>query len=310
MMKLYTTDNDPSWKRTVFLYTSRDDDALSQINNEDTCKIIYFCSGTGIAESSGKSFVICSPELICLTPDKKFSLIENNNLKSKVLYFKPEVINDILTYDKLNSGALKDTIGTTIYQDFSLLKAFYVIDKPVEYIFRLTPFSAKKIDSLFDNIDSELTLQYDGFWPCRSRSFFIELLFFISYSLTKENVMSDAEMLCNESRLVQEIICYLNEHLSDKIVLSDLSKRFAVNRNKLNEEFHNATGLTCMEYLMKIRLQLSSIMLKDTELPISEIAARIGYVDTNYFIKVFKKSYKITPAQYRKKADTSATLSS
>ena len=41
-------------------------------------------------------------------------------------------------------------------------------------------------------------------------------------------------------------------------------------------------------------------MLKETALQIQEISAYVGYPDNNYFIKVFKKIYNMTPSEYRK----------
>lgn len=100
---------------------------------------------------------------------------------------------------------------------------------------------------------------------------------------------------------IQNIICYLTENISKKITIKGLSQKFITNRNKLNQEFKKATGLTCMKYLYKIRMNLSSLLLCDTDLPIAEIGERIGFVDVNYFIKAFKSYYNITPAQFRQK---------
>ena len=46
-------------------------------------------------------------------------------------------------------------------------------------------------------------------------------------------------------------------------------------------------------------MNLSQIMLADTELQVAEIAGRVGYLDSNYFIKVFKKHTGVTPSKYR-----------
>lgn len=59
--------------------------------------------------------------------------------------------------------------------------------------------------------------------------------------------------------------------------------------------------MTCLSYLEKMRINLAKIMLSDTELLSAEIAARVGYSDPNYFIKVFKKHTKETPTKYREK---------
>ena len=50
----------------------------------------------------------------------------------------------------------------------------------------------------------------------------------------------------------------------------------------------------------KLRVDAAKKLLTQTTLPVSEVAARVGYDDYNYFIKVFKKETDFTPAKYRK----------
>ena len=85
---------------------------------------------------------------------------------------------------------------------------------------------------------------------------------------------------------VSQIIQYLSEHMADKVTLAAIEKEFSLNRNRLNELFVKETSMTCMNYLLKMRMNLAQIMLSETELRISEIADRVGYGDPNYFIKV------------------------
>ena len=51
--------------------------------------------------------------------------------------------------------------------------------------------------------------------------------------------------------------------------------------------------------MWKMRMNLSKLMLADTELQVAEIAERVGYLEPNYFAKVFKKHTGVTPSQYR-----------
>ena len=59
--------------------------------------------------------------------------------------------------------------------------------------------------------------------------------------------------------------------------------------------------MTCMNYLLNLRVDLAKAMLINTELPINEICSRVGYSDQNYFSKLFKHVTGLTPTQYRNK---------
>lgn len=54
-----------------------------------------------------------------------------------------------------------------------------------------------------------------------------------------------------------------------------------------------------MKYLLKVRMNFASLLLLDTDLPISEVGERTGFNDVNYFIKLFKNYYNETPSVFR-----------
>ena len=53
------------------------------------------------------------------------------------------------------------------------------------------------------------------------------------------------------------------------------------------------------QYINKLKIDHARILLEDKSLSISDIADTIGYQDSNYFSRVFKKIYNITPKEYR-----------
>ena len=299
-MELFTKNKDDSWNRIVQIFVNTNDNLQNYINNPNLCKLVVILEGTGIATINNETIVIASPMIFCLTLDIQFNILENNNLNVNVVYFKPEVINDSFTQENLLSGNFNNMTGSTIYQDFVLLKNFYYVDEEPTPILKTTLNGILSINSLVVKLHKELTEQTDTFWPCRSRSYFIELLFLINSSLNKNEIIDTKEILSSDDILLQQIICYLNDHIREKIILSDILKSFLINRNKLNKIFINNTGLTCMSYLLKMRMSLSLLLLKDTELPISEIGLRVGFIDTTYFIRTFKKFNNMTPAQFRR----------
>lgn len=299
-MELFTRSKDINWNRIVDICINQNDDLNKYIKDKDTCKLIIITSGAGIAEINGKDFILASPMLVCLNPDKSFTVKSNSNLQACVLYFKPNVINDTFSHDKIMSGHFNNMNGTTTYQDLMLLKGFYNINENSNFLIKLTSSNVINVQNLLSKIEKELLGQVDGFWPCRSRSYLFELLCLINSLQVQENENTSNEELKIDNKTIAEIICYLNENLSQKISVDMLSKKFLINRNKLNEEFKKYTGLTSIQYLLKIRMNLSCILLSNTDLPISEISERVGFSDNNYFIKAFKNYYNVTPSKFRK----------
>ena len=55
-----------------------------------------------------------------------------------------------------------------------------------------------------------------------------------------------------------------------------------------------------MEYVRKIRLDQGRDLLKNTNLSIVEIAQQVGYTDADYFSRLFKRYYQLTPSEFRR----------
>jgi len=56
-----------------------------------------------------------------------------------------------------------------------------------------------------------------------------------------------------------------------------------------------------INYLTKIRIDRAKLLLKDVSFNIKEVGKSVGYADSNYFTKVFKRSIGMSPSEYRSK---------
>ena len=69
----------------------------------------------------------------------------------------------------------------------------------------------------------------------------------------------------------------------------------------LSKLFKEEKGVTFITFITDTRLDKAQKLLKETELSIKEITAQIGYNDQNYFSRIFKNKFGITPSEARKK---------
>lgn len=106
----------------------------------------------------------------------------------------------------------------------------------------------------------------------------------------------------SDDPFIQEVMVYLSLHISEKIRLDVLCIQFATNRTTLNQRFRKVTGLTVMEYLLEKRISLAKSDLAFTDLPVAEIAERVGIPEPTYFGRVFLKKVGCTPLTFRRKS--------
>ena len=100
--------------------------------------------------------------------------------------------------------------------------------------------------------------------------------------------------------LIQKVIDYIEENLFYEITLDSISNEFHYSKYHLSREFNTTLGLSIPSYIKLRRLTESVLMMKEPKYQISDIAFKCGFNSTSYYIKVFKNSYNVTPAEYRR----------
>ena len=85
------------------------------------------------------------------------------------------------------------------------------------------------------------------------------------------------------------VLLYLHTRYQEKVTIEMLCEEFHTNRTSLQQKFSRITGKNIKEYLQDLRLRLSSMMLRDTTVPIQDIAERTGYGDLNQFSRMFRQ---------------------
>ncbi|SCY85030.1 two component transcriptional regulator, AraC family [Paenibacillus polysaccharolyticus] len=98
---------------------------------------------------------------------------------------------------------------------------------------------------------------------------------------------------------IGEALAYIETHLGEPMTMRELADSLHLNSSYFSVLFKEQVGLNFSEYLMRKRVQRAKELLVQTNLPISEIAERVGYQTDKYFIKVFKSLENISPSKYR-----------
>ena len=99
--------------------------------------------------------------------------------------------------------------------------------------------------------------------------------------------------------LVSMIQKYVDEHFSDsEFSLERLGGEMKYNKKYLSTVFKRHAGVGIVEYLHTVRIQHACTMLRQGFTSVSDVAARCGYPDAQYFSKVFKRRMSISPREY------------
>lgn len=107
---------------------------------------------------------------------------------------------------------------------------------------------------------------------------------------------------------MQEITTYILEHLPSELAVNQLAELFFLNVSSLSRKFKSETGFSVTEFINFHRIKLAQYYLSQGNRSITEVAYLVGYNDSNYFYRMFKKVTSITPSQYLKNVRTEGML--
>ncbi len=260
-------------------------------------KIIFIKSGSCHFLLNGKEFILTGASTICLNHKDEIKFIQISEELVKILWFRPTAINTLFTLEFICNPSRK--MSMTERQDMYYMMQFLPEASPSLKILSLHTIDSTLIEHKLQLLKDLLTKQDSGYWPCRSRSYLLEILFCLARQEEEEAI--DPIQPYNEySRLAVNVIYYLQSCYHQKITIEHLADEFHTNRTSLLNDFKKYTGQSINQYLIQLRLTMASTLLRDTTLTIEEICDRTGFHDISYFSKVFKKKLQHTPSEYRK----------
>ena len=119
---------------------------------------------------------------------------------------------------------------------------------------------------------------------------------------TEDCQLLNHEMIDVTSRVSlrdQQVFKYILEHYCDNIEVAEVSALANLSKSAFCNYFRKKTKKTFSSYINELKCSFSAKLLKETDLNISEIAAKAGYMNQAYFNRKFKSFYQVTPQEYR-----------
>lgn len=162
-------------------------------------------------------------------------------------------------------------------------------------LFRLAAHRAGVHPALLDKLSSNMAVLIDN---CATT---VQLINLNEVMVKKYCDLVNENFLVGYSDLIKDVIYFINFNLKEPLSLSFLSEKFSIDPKLLTTQFSKETGNRLTEYINERRVKESLKYLAHSNLTIQQIAEKVGYMDDNYFSRVFKKVMDISPREYRKK---------
>lgn len=99
----------------------------------------------------------------------------------------------------------------------------------------------------------------------------------------------------------RQVLNHIDAHYTEFISAHSLSQQFNYNESYFCRLFKQSTGLTLSDYIRYLRMERAQQLLKQPDIPISQVAIQCGYPNANYFSLCVQKHFQCSPSELRQK---------
>ena len=149
-------------------------------------------------------------------------------------------------------------------------------------------------DTVIDSIETELATRNEGY---RQAALAHLTLLLIDVARLAGDVTGD--LLRSGEPLLAEVFTVIDRRLSEQLSLRDVAGELGLTPGHLTTVVRRRTGRTVQEWIIERRMAEARNLLSDTELPVAEIARRVGISDPGYFSRQFRRTHGASPREWR-----------
>lgn len=252
-----------------------------------TLRICYIRQGRGIWTIGSKHYDIAAGDIFILN-NNEYRAIRTiyppENLKMMVIDFEPWFI-----------WANQEKPADDCY-----LKVFFERTESFDNRLNKDSIDARKIIHLMYDVEEEILnkmLEYQQIAKIKLLNILINLKrHYCSVLNSSKPVMIPSV----HRNLISNALNYINEHLTDDLSLTILAEVVHMNPYSFSKLFKKYNGIGLSQYISRKRIQLSVELLKNTDMPIIQIANDCGFNSISNYYKTFNNLTGTIPSDYRK----------
>ncbi len=119
------------------------------------------------------------------------------------------------------------------------------------------------------------------------------------YSKQVSIAVPEVAVVSEKDKFLQNVLNYVYENMDNpQLSVEALSAHLCISRASLYNRLLEYTGMSPVDFIRSVKLEKAANLLERSDKTISEIAYETGFANPNYFTKVFKAKYQMTPSEY------------
>lgn len=215
--------------------------------------------------------------------------------EGQVHYIKSSLKHKIVASDDANFNYI--CIGFFPGKDIPEINSFFNVREETDTFIKDDDGSLKNLTSLFLN---EFYMQ-DEQSHIMINSFFLQILISLARIYKGNFNYIDKKSSSTSNYAVYKALRYIDKEFMHITSVKDIAKALSYSEYYLSHIFSEKIGMSIKEYIVKKKLYSAAEMLKTSDLSIDRLSEYLNFNSAHTFHQAFKKSYSLSPGEYRKK---------
>lgn len=158
-----------------------------------------------------------------------------------------------------------------------------------------------EIESLFDQVERAVVLSPDSYAKSRIAK--------LQRIVDEQGAAVPPTTTEIQAELVRKAIELMSSNIQNPLTITQIAAECHTSPTMLKQTFKKVVGAPVYQWYRHHRLDRARILLRTTELPISQIAYGVGYANSSKFSKAFREEFGVSPSKWRTSAEHQEILS-
>lgn len=258
------------------------------LHDHEFSELVIISGGHGLHVTGEDTWQLSAGDVLVIGGSRPHDYLNMDQLRLINVLFDPKE----LALD------LKDLSALPGYHALFHLEPAYRKRHDFQSRLRLSRTELEQAIGLVDKLDRELGARDVGFGFVAT-AVFMQLIGFLSRCYGRSS-SGDSRALLR----IAQTITHLESNYAEEISLDALVQMSEMSKRSFLRAFEAAMGCSPIAYVIQLRVSRAAKLLRQTEASVTEIAYEVGFRDSNYFARQFRKHFGVSPRQYRHKLPT------
>ncbi len=255
------------------------------MHTHDFHELVIVTDGIGIHQCNNEIYEVCAGDVFVLKDGDEHGFKDLNNFTLfNIMYTKEQILQSDIEIRDIPGFHALFWLEPLYRKRHRFMSRLHLDSKELIYVSNIAHMLLREQEAKVVGYKSMM-------WVL-----FMHLIVYISRQYSNELNRNIKSMT-----LLANTITYIEENYMECLNLNFLANQAGLSVNQFLRVFKQCYDISPIEYINKLRISKACELLEKTDSTIMQISEQIGFGDSNYFTRYFKKMMGCAPSQYRKK---------